>query len=106
MKCVLLASITQTFKEDPLLWLWLFLGVVGLVLLGICISWFWGKPVVIFYIDKEVKSIIPFSRGEKFVIPIELTEYKWFLDKDCKIPLPSDVVVKKRVNRFYTKSKI
>ena len=97
-------SIKQVFIDDPLLWLWLLLGVVGLVVVGVVLSWFFGKPVLKFYIDGEVKAIYPKKRGEKVEIPIGLTEYEWFVDKKLSKALDENMIVKKRVIRLYSDS--
>ena len=82
MKTLLEFKINQVFFNDPLLWLWLMLGVIGLVGLGLLLSWFFGRPVLKFYVDGEVKSMLPCKRGEKIAIPIDLQEYKWFWNKE------------------------
>lgn len=97
----LLNRLTDTFS-DPLIWLWLLLGAVGVVGLGILLSWFFGKPVVKFYIDGEVVSVRPYEKGKKFSLPIDLTEYEWFLDKEQTTPLPQDFVAQKRVVSLYS----
>ena len=89
-------------KVDPLFWLWALLGAVVLIVLGVLISWFWGKPVVKFFIDGQCETIVPIARGEKVVVPIELSEYSWFLDKNLKSPFPKELLSKKRVLNLYT----
>ena len=104
MKTLLEFKINQVFFNDPLLWLWLMLGVIGLVGLGLLLSWFFGRPVLKFYVDGEVKSMLPCKRGEKLAIPIDLQEYKWFWNKEMTIPVVGNEIVKKRVMCLYSDS--
>lgn len=104
MEYILENPIKQIFVNDPLLWLWLLLGVVGLVVLGVVLSWFFGKPVLKLYINGEVRSVIPKKRGEKIEIPVDLTEFEWFLDKGLTKKLEVGQTVKKRVVCLYTNS--
>lgn len=88
--------------EDPLFWLWALLGAVVLIAAGILISWFLGKPVEKFFLDGDCVTIIPIARGEKMSVPIEMTEYNWFLDKAMQKPVPEDYIIKKRIVNFYS----
>ena len=97
-------NIKQIFTNDPLLWLWLLLGVVFFIGLGILLSWIFGKPVLKFYIDGDVRSVVPKKRGERIEVPIDLTEYAWFIDKSLTNALDEGEFVKKRVTCLYTDS--
>ena len=104
MSTILKFKINQIFNFDPLLWLWLLLGVVGLIALGILLSWFFGKPVIKFYIDGDVKNIVSCKRNDKPSIPIELSEYIWYEDKTLTKKVNLSSKIKKRVTCLYSGS--
>ena len=96
-----LSNVTE-IVEDPLFWLWALIGVAVLIGIGILISWFCGKPVVKFILDGECITILPISRGDKLIVPIDLAEYKWFSDKKMQCQLSRDVIIRKRVMCVYS----